>query len=73
MDRMLPMKEAMIVAGIRSRNTMKRLINEGILDAERIPTPSGLGDWRISENSLRSIFESKIRTQAIDHLRRIRA
>lgn len=73
MDRLLPMKEAMIVTGIKSRNTMKRLIRDGVVEAERIPTPSGLGDWRISENSLLAAFESKIHAQALDHLRRLRA
>ena len=38
------------------RNTIKRYIQEGIVDAERLPAPSGLGPWRISEESIEALL-----------------
>ena len=47
------------------RNTIKRYIQEGIVDAERLPAPSGLGPWRISEESVDNLLEGTLRQQAL--------
>ncbi|MDR1946657.1 MAG: helix-turn-helix domain-containing protein [Desulfovibrio sp.] len=73
MDRFLSMREAMQLAGIKSRNTIKRLIREGTIEAQRLPSPGGHGHWRIKESSLYAICADTIRTQALDMLRRHRA
>lgn len=54
------------------RNTIKRYIQEGIVDAERLPAPSGLGPWRISEESIEALLEGTLRQQALAHIRGLR-
>lgn len=72
MERYLPMPAAMKLAGIKSRNTMKRYIHDGIVQAERLPSPKGLGPWRIAESSLIALVEGRLRQQALEHLRRFK-
>jgi hypothetical protein len=67
------MPDAMRLAGIKSRNTMKRLIGEGRVSAQRLPSPSGRGAWRIAESSIIALLEDNTRVMALDHLRRFRA
>jgi hypothetical protein len=71
-DRGLSMPDAMKIAGIKSRNTMKRLIVEGIVQAERLPSSSGRGHWRIAKSSILALFEGTTRQQALALLRGVR-
>lgn len=72
MDRFLSLPQAMEATGIKSRNTMKRLIREGHIEAERLPSLSGRGHWRIPESSLLSLVESKLQHEALAHVRGFR-
>jgi hypothetical protein len=72
MERYLPMPTAMELAGIKSRNTMKRLIMEGIVQAERLPSASGRGHWRIAESSIMSLLGDATRQKALALIRGIR-
>ncbi|MDP2848956.1 MAG: helix-turn-helix domain-containing protein [Humidesulfovibrio sp.] len=45
------------------RNTLKKYINEGYLDAERLPG----GHWRISEESIDAMLNNT-RNKALAHL-----
>lgn len=73
MNNPLTMPEAMRLAKIKSRNTMKRLILEGHVEAERLPTSSGRGHWRISGDSIVAMLEGTLKQEALDHLRSFRA
>ena len=72
MDRYLSMPKAAELVGV-CRNTMKRYIREGLVQAERLPSQKGRGPWRIAESSVVSLLEGSLRQQALDHLRRLRA
>ena len=70
-DRYISRPEAEVILQV-SRNTIKRYIREGIIQAERLPTPGGLGPWRISESSVLAILEGPLKQQALAHLRGLR-
>ena len=65
MNNPLTMPEAMQLAKIKSRNTMKRLILEGHVEAERLPTSSGRGHWRISGDSIVAMLEGTFLNQLV--------
>ena len=71
MDRYLSMPKATALAGV-CRNTMKRYIREGLVQAERLPSEKGRGPWRIKEGSITALLEGNLRGQALDLLRGIR-
>lgn len=73
MDRYLSIPEAMAVLGVKSRNTIKRYILEGHLDATRLPSPGGRGPWRVSENSIHSLLESKVMAKARELIAKMNA
>ena len=72
MDRYLSLPSASELAGV-CRNTMKRYIRDGHVQAERLPSEKGRGPWRIAESSVVALLEGSLKQRALDHLRRLRA
>ncbi|MHC1788586.1 hypothetical protein [Solidesulfovibrio sp.] len=67
--RWLTMQEAMFWAGIRSRVTMRRRLDEGVYSGEPVNTR---GDWRIDRESIDSAH-SRTADEALAMLREFRA
>lgn len=69
MEPALTMSEAMALANIKSRNTMKKYIRTGEIAAKRLPG----GHWRFSVEDIETFLRDDTRAKALDHLRRLRA